>query len=68
MRTTTTEDQIATVLALRPRGTAPDRARSPLGVLRGKRSEHTTSNVVELSRRRRPAPPEPFEPQGGDAA
>jgi hypothetical protein len=65
---TTTEDQIATVLALRPRAEAPEGARRPLKMLRGKRSEHTTGNVVELSRHRRPAPPEHFEPQGGDAA
>jgi hypothetical protein len=65
---TNTEDQIATVLALRPRGKAQERARTPLKILRAKRSEHTTGNVVELSRRRRPVPPEHFEPQGGDAA
>jgi hypothetical protein len=65
---TTTEEQIATVLALRPRGKAPDRARTPLRVLRAKQSEETTGNVVDLSRRRRPVPPEHFEPQGGDAA
>jgi hypothetical protein len=68
MLTTTHDDQIATVLALRPRGKAQDRARTRLKDLRGKRSEHTTGNVVELSRRRRPAPPGHFEPQGGDAA
>jgi hypothetical protein len=65
---TTTQDQIATVLALRPKGQAQDRARTPLKVLRGKRSEHTTNNVVELARRRRRPLPEDFEPQGGDAA
>ena len=63
---TTTQDQIATVLALRPRREAKDR--TPLKVLRGKRSEHYTSNVVELPRRRRRPLPEDFEPQGGDAA
>lgn len=69
---TSTEDQIATVLALRPREKAREKAResarTPLKVLRGKRSERTTGNVVELSRRRRATPPEHFEPQGGDAA
>jgi hypothetical protein len=66
---TTPEDQTATVLALRPRGEAPEDApRRPLRIRRSKRSEHTTSNVVELSRHRRPAPPEHFDPQGGDAA
>jgi hypothetical protein len=65
---TNTENQLATVLALRPRGKAQERARSPIAVLRGKRIAPTTGNVVELSRRRRPVPPEHFEPQGGDAA
>jgi hypothetical protein len=68
MLTTTDDDRIATVLALRPPGKAQDRARTRLKVLRGKRSEHTTGTVVELSRHRRPAPPVHFEPQGGDAA
>jgi hypothetical protein len=62
-----TEDQIATVLALRPRGKAQDRARTPMTVFRGKRSEHETGNVVDLSRWRPPSP-EHFQPQGGDAA
>lgn len=64
---TTKEDRIATVHPLTPRAEAPRRG-SPRRIVRATRSEHTTGNVVELSRRRRPAPPEHFEPQGGDAA
>jgi hypothetical protein len=61
------EDQIATVLALKPRDKAQDRARTPLRVFRAKRNEHTPGNVVDLSRRRRLSA-EHFHPQGGDAA
>jgi hypothetical protein len=65
---TRTEDQIATVLALRPRGKAQESARTPVTVMRGKRGERPRGDVVELAGRRRPAKPEYYEPQGGDAA
>jgi hypothetical protein len=63
---TSTEDQIATVLALRPKARTPDAAAPEAPAPR--RTERAPSNVVELSRRRRRTKREHYEPQGGDAA
>jgi len=68
MKLTRTQDQITNVLALRPRGGATNGPRTPLKVIRGDRREHTATNVVDLSRRRRRRHPEHHNPQGGDAA
>jgi hypothetical protein len=63
---TGTEDQIATVLALRPKARTPDAAVRHAPAPHG--AERAPSNVVELSRRRRRRKREHYEPQGGDAA
>ena len=63
---TSTEDQIATVLALRPKARKPEAVAPEAPAHRG--TERTPSNVVELSRRRRRRKREHYEPQGGDAA
>jgi hypothetical protein len=61
-----TEDQIATVLALRPKARKPGAAVPMAPAQRG--SVRPPSNVVELSARRRRRKREHYEPQGGDAA
>lgn len=64
----TTEEQIATVLALRPsRRSRANNRRAPV-VLRAPARSEITENVVDLERARRRLTFVDIEPQGGDAA